>query len=96
MKLNVEIKEVENGYIVREGETRLTSGYLPGKMWVAKDVKDLQELIGALAVECVHFPPVSCDHVNTKIWEPHLARARKCIDCGAVYNPNRTPNWQHE
>jgi len=30
-----------------------------------------------------------CSHENTKIWEPHLAGARKCIDCGWVYNPNR-------
>ena len=31
----------------------------------------------------------SCEHKNTQIWEPHLAGARKCKDCGMVYNPNR-------
>jgi len=30
-----------------------------------------------------------CTHKNTKIWEPHLAGARKCVDCGMVFNPNR-------
>lgn len=35
-----------------------------------------------------------CAHKNTKIWEPHLAGARKCLDCNKVYNPNRTPKWQ--
>lgn len=41
-----------------------------------------------------------CLHINTKIWEPHLAGARKCIDCGMVYNPNRgyagKNPWYHE
>ena len=31
-----------------------------------------------------------CKHKNTIIWEPHLAGARKCIDCGWIYNPNRS------
>lgn len=30
-----------------------------------------------------------CQHKNTQIWEPHLAGARKCLDCDMVYNPNR-------
>lgn len=38
----------------------------------------------------------SCEHKNNDICEPHLAGARKCNDCGMVYNPNRTPRWQHE
>lgn len=29
-----------------------------------------------------------CKHTNTKIWEPHLAGARKCLSCDMVYNPN--------
>ncbi len=37
-----------------------------------------------------------CAHVRTEIWEPHLAGARKCLDCGQVYNPNCTPNWFYE
>lgn len=36
-------------------------------------------------------PP--CEHKQTKIWEPHLAGARKCIDCGMVYNPNCAQRW---
>jgi len=31
----------------------------------------------------------NCKHTNTKIWEPHLAGARKCSDCGWVKSPNR-------
>lgn len=31
----------------------------------------------------------NCSHKNTQIWEPHLAGARKCKDCGWVKNPNR-------
>lgn len=30
----------------------------------------------------------NCKHLNTKIWEPHLAGARKCLSCDMVYNPN--------
>lgn len=37
-----------------------------------------------------------CEHINTVIWEPHLAGARKCLGCGKVYNPNLKPNWQFE
>ena len=38
----------------------------------------------------------ACAHRHTKMWEPHLAGARKCTDCEMVFNPNRTPNWQLE
>lgn len=34
-----------------------------------------------------------CKHQRTQIWEPHLAGARKCLDCNMVYNPNHTPSW---
>jgi hypothetical protein len=44
----------------------------------------------------VCIEPLECAHTKTKIWEPHLAGARKCLDCEKVYNPNRTPNWQIE
>lgn len=37
-----------------------------------------------------------CQHQSTKIWEPHLAGARKCIDCGMVFNPNMNPQWYVE
>lgn len=37
-----------------------------------------------------------CEHKRTKIWEPHLAGARKCLDCDMVYNPNMSPQWQNE
>lgn len=37
-----------------------------------------------------------CKHTNTVICEPHLAGARRCIDCGMVYNPNSAPRWQLE
>jgi len=30
-----------------------------------------------------------CEHKNTQMWEPHLAGARKCLDCGWVKSPNR-------
>lgn len=40
--------------------------------------------------------PDECLHRNTKIWEPHLAGARKCLDCGRVKNPNRNPQWDFE
>lgn len=39
---------------------------------------------------------VNCSHIKTKIWEPHLAGARKCLHCGMVYNPNRDPSWFFE
>jgi hypothetical protein len=31
---------------------------------------------------------VKCAHKNTVISEPHLAGARRCLDCNAYYNPN--------
>lgn len=37
-----------------------------------------------------------CAHKNTEIWEPHLAGARRCLDCKMVYNPNCTPAWSHD
>lgn len=37
-----------------------------------------------------------CQHKNTRMWEPHLAGARKCNDCGWEYNPNMTPKWHPE
>ncbi len=37
-----------------------------------------------------------CEHKRTVIWEPHLAGARKCIDCEMVYNPNYTSPWFYE
>lgn len=37
-----------------------------------------------------------CKHDNHQIWEPHLAGARKCLDCGMVYNPNSDPSWMYE
>lgn len=41
---------------------------------------------------------IDCEHKKTEIWEPHLAGARKCLDCKMVYNPNRSPSWfcEHE
>lgn len=39
---------------------------------------------------------MSCEHKNTIMWEPHLAGARKCKDCGMVYNPNYNPKWYVE
>jgi len=39
---------------------------------------------------------MKCSHSNTKIWEPHLAGAKKCLDCGMVYNPNHKPSWFFE
>jgi len=32
---------------------------------------------------------MKCEHKNTVMWEPHLAGARKCNDCGWVKSPNR-------
>jgi len=41
-----------------------------------------------------------CKHEKTRIWEPHLAGARKCLGCGWVKNPNRAycgkPIWFDE
>jgi len=31
----------------------------------------------------------NCEHKRSKIWEPYLAGARKCLDCGWVKSPNR-------
>ena len=31
----------------------------------------------------------TCKHEDSRIWEPHLAGARKCNDCGWVKSPNR-------
>lgn len=39
---------------------------------------------------------MNCSHKDTKIWEPHLAGARKCLICGMVYNPNCSPSWFYE
>lgn len=39
---------------------------------------------------------MNCNHNKTVIWEPHLAGARKCLDCKMVYNPNRSPAWFYE
>lgn len=39
---------------------------------------------------------IHCKHKNTRMWEPHLAGARKCLDCEMVYNPNTNPQWQFE
>lgn len=36
-----------------------------------------------------------CEHKNTKIWEPHMAGTRKCLDCDKVNNPN-VPGWRLE
>lgn len=53
-------------------------------------------------VHCTHYArlidiqEIECSHKRTKIWEPHLAGARKCLDCEKVYNPNREPNWKIE
>ncbi len=38
---------------------------------------------------------MKCEHKNTQIWEPHLAGARKCKDCGLVYN-NNAGRWYCE
>lgn len=40
--------------------------------------------------------PRECPHLDTQIWEPHLAGARKCLECGMVYNPNYNPPWFFE
>lgn len=45
---------------------------------------------------CIEELPKECQHKNTIIWEPHLAGARKCVDCEMIYNPNRVPNWLKE
>ena len=37
-----------------------------------------------------------CKHTNTIMWEPHLAGARKCMDCGRVRNPNMGSDWFYE
>lgn len=38
-----------------------------------------------------------CKHDNTIMWEPHLAGARKCKDCGRIMNPNKGRNkWFFE
>ena len=39
---------------------------------------------------------MTCEHKNKIIWAPHLAGAKKCIDCNMVYNPNMNPRWHHE
>lgn len=31
----------------------------------------------------------NCEHKRSIICEPHLAGARKCLDCGWVKSPNR-------
>ena len=36
---------------------------------------------------------IKCSHKNSSIWEPHLAGARKCNDCGYEYNPNISKEW---
>ena len=39
---------------------------------------------------------IKCSHKNSSIWEPHLAGARKCNDCGYEYNPNISKEWYPE
>ncbi len=53
MRLDIEVRQVENGYVVREGDK---SNQYPSKMWVAKTIFDLQELICKLANECLPRP----------------------------------------
>lgn len=36
---------------------------------------------------------IECQHKNTKIWEPHLAGARKCLDCGKVKYRASSTEW---
>lgn len=37
-----------------------------------------------------------CSHTNTKTWEPHLAGAKKCLDCHMVINPIMSNGWHME
>jgi hypothetical protein len=37
--------------------------------------------------------PTQCPHMNTKISEPHLAGARRCLDCNA-YKPSASADWE--
>lgn len=37
-----------------------------------------------------------CTHANTKIWEPHLAGARKCLDCKRVKSSGSSHDWYFE
>lgn len=43
----------------------------------------------------INVEPLKCQHTNTKIWEPHLAGARKCLDCELVWN-NNVGEWRCE
>lgn len=73
----------------------LVYGYDYSHMWSLKRDKINGESpikIGRL----IEVEEIECQHKRTQIWEPHLAGARKCLDCNKVYTPNRTPNWQME
>ncbi len=41
----------------------------------------------------INIEPIGCQHKRTRMWEPHLAGARKCEDCGLVKNPNKGEHW---
>jgi len=58
----------------------------PGSMLWSDNEKHLHTHTALL----IDIQPIKCQHLNTKISEPHLAGARRCIDCGWHYNPNRT------
>lgn len=66
---------------------------------IAEDCNQLAEdgqvitLIGTAEVEIEH----KCDLKCSRIWEPHLAGARRCNVCGRVYNPNNEgEKWRFE
>jgi hypothetical protein len=76
------------------------SELLPG--YLLAPVHPVGEQIRTLLIPClgknthVTVKVLGCAHNRVKIHEPHLAGARKCLDCEMVYNPNHTPNWFFE
>lgn len=59
----------------------------------SKSLRDIERLSDPIVRRAE--TPRECRHSRTEMWEPHLAGARKCKDCGMVYNPNMG-GWHHE
>lgn len=72
--------DICNGKLEREG--RVIHGHWTRELeWTVLNGATHKALL-------INIEPLECQHEKTRMWEPHLAGARKCLDCGLVYNKN--------
>ncbi len=50
--LNVDIYQLENGYVIRENDPGQCSSYLGKRSWVASNAAELEKVVGRLARSC--------------------------------------------